>query len=200
MKKLNKIMMCSAAALMLSSTANATNNVIHFYGQVSPETCTVSVNGSPDSSAQNVRNVVLKTAALADFKAAPDDTNTVANRTAQPKEFTISLTGCAAKSSDINYSTFFSPLNASSVTTAGNLANDATTGAATGIELQLLRPDGVTPINFSIGNGNYDEEDLRLQQGSTEASATYTVRYISTGTNGTAGNIMSMMAYAVRYD
>ncbi|TGD89600.1 type 1 fimbrial protein, partial [Salmonella enterica subsp. enterica serovar Poona] len=76
------------------------------------------------------------------------------------------------------------------VTSNGNLGN---TGSAKNVEVQLLDTSG-EPINLT--GGFTGDGDLQLEPNASEASATYTARYYSTG-KAEAGTVAATLQYAV---
>lgn len=78
------------------------------------------------------------------------------------------------------------------VTSNGNLGN---TGSAKNVEVQLLDTSG-EPINLT--GGFTGDGDLQLEPNASEASATYTARYYSTG-KAEAGTVAATLQYAVSY-
>lgn len=164
------------ASALFSTNALASDNTITFMGEVSDETCSISVNGSDASP------VVL----------LPTVTATVlnANQVAGATPFDIGVTGCTGSASGVQISTVFVGNNISSAT--GNLAS---TGSATDVEIQILDTSGdeVDFRNAFIGTG-----DLSLQANQTSSSATYKAQYFTGGT-ATTGTVLASMQYAVSY-
>lgn len=113
------------------SFAAASQNTITFKGQVSDQTCQVSVNGNSGSPI-----VVLPTVASSDLDTA--------GKFAGETPFTIAVTGCTAPTTgDLNIKTTF--LGAD-VNAGGNLGN---TGTAQNVAIQLLDATGGNPIALS---------------------------------------------------
>ncbi|EEI7451994.1 type 1 fimbrial protein, partial [Salmonella enterica subsp. enterica serovar 4,[5],12:i:-] len=111
-------------------------------------------------------------------------------KTAGPITFDIGLSGCTgSQDKTTKISTVFV---GNQVTSNGNLGN---TGSAKNVEVQLLDTSG-EPINLT--GGFTGDGDLQLEPNASEASATYTARYYSTG-KAEAGTVAATLQYAVSY-
>lgn len=187
MNKLNKIMLCSAA-LMLCSTASA-SNTIDFKGEVAPETCTVKIDGKDGGL------IVLPTVSLKAFQVGTPPAISV-GKTVERKEFNVQLSDCPTQTSARTLKTRFVPNGG--VSSRGHLGNLAPANKAEGVEIQLVAPNG-TPINFAP-TGEYVGNDLIIAANETTASATYGVEYVATATSVTTGSISSSLQYAIKYN
>lgn len=155
----------------------ASQNTITFKGQVSDQTCQVSINGNSGSPI-----VVLPTVAAADLATA--------GQFAGETPFTIAVTGCTAPTvGDLNIKTTF--LGAD-VNAGGNMSN---TGTAKNVAIQLLDASGGNPISLS---GMTSVSGLVLKKDETAASHDFAARYISTGA-ATAGTVSASAQYALDY-
>lgn len=166
-----------AAACALPALAQA-NNTIRFVGEVTAQTCSVSVNGLQANPV-----VLLPSVAVAQL-----------NRTGNAGEtpFTISVQGCtASEENPIAVSTVFV---AADMTTAGNIAN--TTGTANNVELQLLNSANGTPVNLRTTSS---VPLATLTAGSTTAEHQYAVRYFTPSNNATAGSVGGSLQYSLAY-
>lgn len=155
----------------------ASQNTITFKGQVSDQTCQVSVNGNSSSPI-----VLLPTVASNELASA--------NATAGETLFTIDLSGCTAPASDLAIKTSFLGAN---VTAAGNLGN---AGTATNVAIQLLDGAGGTAVSL---NGITSVAGLTLKTGETTASHDFAVRYISETGSATPGTVSATAQYALDY-
>ncbi|EBS6871657.1 type 1 fimbrial protein [Salmonella enterica] len=174
---MKKYLAMITGSLLVSSSAMAvSDNTITFQGEVTDETCSVVINGN---KAKPV--VLLPTVSTKEL--------TDQGKTAGPITFDIGLSGCTPMGKTTKISTVFV---GNQVTSNGNLGN---TGSAKNVEVQLLDTSGI-PINLTggfTGNG-----DLQLEANASEASATYTAQYYSTGT-AEAGTVAATLQYAVSY-
>lgn len=130
-------------ALLLAQIAYADSaNTITFKGEVTEQTCEVTVNGV------NARPVVLlPSVAKSDLAAAASSAGLTT--------FTLGVTGCTVDSNALDIKTVFV---ANNMTERGNLAN---TGTAQNVELQLLTDSaGTTPIDLRTGT-QLQESPLR---------------------------------------
>lgn len=173
---MNKKIIAMGIIIGLSSTASAfAANTITFQGEVTDQTCAVTVNGNAVSPV-----VLLPTVSVADFTSSP---------TAGATTFEVGVSGCAVETADRTISTVFV---GNQVTSSGNLGN---TGTATNVDIQILNTTGAV-IDFTsnfTGTG-----DLTLTAGETSASAEYTAQYYATGTP-TVGDVTASLQYAVTY-
>jgi len=159
----------------VTSAFAASDNTITFQGEVTDQTCAVTVNGNDVSPV-----VLLPTVSTSDFSSST---------TAGATTFEVGVSGCATETADRTLSTVFI---GNQITTSGNLGN---TGTAKNVEIQILDKARAV-IDFTsnfTGNG-----DLMLTAGETSASAGYTAQYYTTGTP-TVGDVSASLQYAVSY-
>ncbi|MDG1640320.1 type 1 fimbrial protein [Klebsiella huaxiensis] len=174
---MNRALITAAlASAIFSGNALAANNTITFMGEVTDETCSVSVNGT------DVAPIVL-------LPTVPASALAASAATAGQTTFDVGVSGCTGSAAGVNISTVFVGNN---VSATGNLAN---TGSAGNVEVQILDTAN-TDIDFSsVFNG---AGDLSLAANETEKTATYTAQYYATGA-ATAGTVQSSLQYAVSY-
>ncbi|WP_174848103.1 fimbrial protein [Yersinia artesiana] len=175
---MNKITL--AMALFAASTTvamAASNNTITFQGEVTAQTCSVTVNGL-DANPM----VLLPTVSSGDLNAS--------GKTAGKTTFTLGVSGCATGASDIDIKTVFV---GNQVTTAGNLKN---TGTAANVELQLLK-DATTTTGIDLNSG-VAQDGIVLKAGDTSAEHDFAVQYFATGQAG-PGSVIASVQYAVSY-
>ena len=170
-------------ALILAFTAvpaltfAAGQNTITFTGQVSDQTCAVSVNGNAANPV-----ILMPTVSAAALTAV--------GSTAGETPFTISVSGCTAPASNLAIKTAFLGNN---VTSAGNLAN---AGTASSVQVQLLGAAGGSAV---VLNGITSVSGLTLNSGATSASHDFAVRYISEAGAAKAGTVSATAQYALDY-
>ncbi|MEM5328216.1 fimbrial protein [Paraburkholderia sp. JHI2823] len=175
----------AAIALVAATTAPAmafaaSANTINFQGEVTTQTCAVTVNGNAANP-----TVLLPTVSTASLAATGSN--------AGMTTFTIGVTGCTAQASATPIKTVFV---GNQVDGNGNLGN---TGTATNVALQLLDPTATsTPFNLSGATG-YAAAGLNLAAGATAATHDFAVRYYSATGNATAGSVLGSVQYAVSY-
>jgi major type 1 subunit fimbrin (pilin) len=172
-----------ALAIAIAPTfafAQASNNTINFQGEVTDQTCQVTINGNAANP-----TVLLPTVPSSQLASAGDTTGETS--------FQIAVSGCSPMSADQSIKTVFV---GNQVTAAGNLGN---TGTATNVALQLFDPAASSsPFNLSSVSG-YAAPGLKLLQGATSASYNYGVRYISETGSATPGSVLGSVQYAVSY-
>ena len=159
----------------------AAPNTINFQGEVTSQTCQVTVNGNPGDP-----TVLLPT--------VPATALSAANSTAGATTFTVAVSGCVApfETTQPIDTVFVGNL----VTTAGNLGN---TGTATNVALQLLDPAAPgSPFDLSAAGGVH-APGLVVQDGETTASHDFAVRYISESGGATAGSVLGSVQYSISY-
>ncbi len=183
MFKMKKSMISVATSLGLSSVvllASASafaNNTITFNGEVTDQTCSVTVNGNASNPV-----VLLETVSAAMLKEA--------GSTAGAKTFSVGITGCTAPQAKIDVTTVFV---ANGVTDKGNLLN---TGDAKNVALQIMDTEGKA-VNLS---SPAELSGLVLEVGSTSASTEFGVAYISENGGATPGSVTGALQYAVVYN
>jgi len=183
MKKMTFLSASVVSVLFASQAFAASDNTITFQGEVTAETCSVTVNGNTAKPL-----VLLPTVNVSALAAS--------GQSAGETTFDIGVTGCSGNANaETTVSTVFAGNN---ISTAGNLSNlAATTDAAKNVEIQILDTKGAV-IDFNKGSFN-GAGDLKLAAGAKEASATYTAQYYATGVS-TAGAVEATMQYAVSYN
>lgn len=178
----NKMKLCflslAISTSLVSSIVNAaSDNTINFQGEVTDQTCSVTVNGNTSAPV-----VLMPTVSTADLAAS--------GSTAGQTTFTMGLTGCTANTSaSTTVSTVFV---GNDVTSAGNLGN---TGTASNVDVQILDTSGSA---IDLTDGYTASGDLTLATNATESSADYTAQYYATGT-ATSGTVAASLQYAVTY-
>jgi major type 1 subunit fimbrin (pilin) len=179
MKK-SLVALALAAAPFLALAAGP--NTINFQGEVTDQTCQVTVNGNPASP-----TVLLP--------SVPASALMAAGNTAGQTTFTVAVSDCMAPVSTTQaISTVFV---GNQVTAAGNLGN---TGTATNVALQLLDPVSPSvPFNLSAAGGVM-VPGLVLADGATSASHDFAVQYITEQGGATPGSVLGSVQYSVAYE
>jgi len=181
MKKLAFVSASVMSVLFASQAFAFSDNTVTFQGEVTSETCSVTINGN------SAKPIVLLPTVNASALAA-------AGSTAGQATFDIGVTGCTGNATAAT--TINSVFTGNSVSTAGNLSNVASTDAATNVEVQIL-DTASKAIDFT--SGFTGAGDLTLAAGAKSATATYTAQYYATG-EATAGAVEATMQYAVSYN
>lgn len=168
--------------LSASSVYAAQQNSIRFKGEVSAQTCNVSINDSTLAAPV----VLLNTAKITDLSTA--------GKTSTPTKFSMKLTGCtdpqtAAQDIKMQFAS-------SNVDASGNLKNTAISSPASHVAIQLLDPDN-NVINLTSGEAF--AKAFTLNSGETSGEAQYTAQYIATGGAATAGNVEATVQYSISY-
>ena len=178
MKKI--VLVAAVASALLASQAFA--GKVTFQGQVTAQTCNMTINGN------NIGSVALNPAKVADLAAA--------GSSAGETPFTIKLSGCTAPAAPMKFTTV---LSGHSVTPEGNLGNVATASPAGAVAIQILEP-GASKTAADLSGGGYKGKDhLTLAAGATEASAEYTARYYSAAGSATPGAVEAVMEYTFQH-
>jgi len=179
MFKNTNFMMYMIMGMFSANVFAASNNTISFQGEVTDQTCTLTVNGN-----ENAPIILLPTVTVSSLAKSGD----VAGATT----FEMGVTGCSAtENSSKSLSTVF-------IGNLVDLANEGTlgnSGTAENVNIQIL--DGESkPIDLS--SIYTAEQDLKLADDETSAKSMYTAQYFSTGT-ATAGTVAASLQYAVTY-
>jgi len=174
MKKIAFLLMAAPSLVF------AAGNTISFRGQVSDQTCQISVDGA--SSALVLLPTVAKSVLSSDGKVAGET------------PFTVSVSGCSASSStSVPVKTTFA---VSSSTSGGNIVN---VGSATNVSLQLLDKSGGNAVRL-VGGAPSSVSGLVLPSGSGgTASQVFAVRYVAEGGAATAGSVIGSVQYSLDY-
>lgn len=169
------ILAVSVSALPVLAQAN---NTIRFLGEVTSQTCSVSINGI-------AANPVILMPSV-----AATQLNQAGNAGETP--FTIAVQGCtASEENPISVSTVFF---ANDMTAAGNIANS--TGTARNVELQLLNAVNGTPVNLRT---TASVPTVTLAPGSTTAEHQFAIRYFTPSNNATVGSVVGSIQYSLTY-
>ncbi|CNH27869.1 fimbrial protein [Yersinia pekkanenii] len=175
---MNKITL-AIALFAASTTASmaASNNTITFQGEVTAQTCSVTVNGLEANPI-----VLLPTVSSGDLNTS--------GKTAGKTTFTLGVSGCTADATDIDIKTNFV---GNQVSASGNLKN---TGTAANVELQLLK-DATTTTGIDLNSG-LAQDGIVLEAGQTSAEHYFAVQYFATG-QAAPGSVNASVQYSVSY-
>jgi major type 1 subunit fimbrin (pilin) len=158
----------------------ASANTINFQGEVTDQTCSVTINGNEANP-----TVLLPT--------VPSSSLIAAGATAGLTTFTVGVSGCTPMAQSQAIKTVFV---GNQVTSGGNLGN---TGTATNVALQLLDPQSPSsPFDLSSVSG-YAADGLTLAADTSSASYDYAVQYITETGGATAGSVLGSVQYALSY-
>lgn len=172
----------SLTVLSANSVYAAQQNSIRFKGEVTAQTCNVSINDSTSAAP-----VVLLQAAKVSELSTTGNTST-------PTTFSMKLTGCTdPKTADQDIKMHFASSN---VDASGNLKNIATSSPASNVAIQLLDPDNNV---MDLRSGEAFAKAFSLKPGETSGEAQYTARYIATGGAATAGKVEATVQYSISY-
>ena len=176
---ITRTFIASGIAMVLTQPAFADSaNTITFKGEVTEQTCEVTVNGV------NARPVVLLPSVAKSELAA-------AASSAGLTTFTLGVTGCTTDTDALDIKTVFI---ANNMTDRGNLAN---TGSAQNVELQLMTDSaGTTAIDLRDAQ---PVGGISVAAGQTSGEHDYAVQYFSPAGGATAGTVVSAVQYAITY-
>ncbi|ELW7422641.1 fimbrial protein [Salmonella enterica] len=196
----NKIILAMAAAgMMCASSAFAEDSgsgTINFTGSVIDAPCSVSTDS------QNI-NVILGQVSKNRLKSESDSSD--------PQKITISLLNCSfeppvnnsglQETSSTNYSkvavAFTAPGSlAPAALKNGEIANTAPSGA-TNVVIQLLKSDGVSPVDLSKTELTQDDA-TQLNTASETNDLIFYARMLATGV-ATPGAVSANVTYKLKY-
>lgn len=174
---MKKLILASLICLPFACLADS-DNTIRFQGEVTAQTCSVTVNGA------SANPVVL-------LPSVPAEALKASGTRAGLTKFTIALTGCTAPSgSQQSVGTVFV---ATQPTANGRISN---TGSAGDVSLELVDPSTPsTPLDMT---GTKPSPGLVIKDGAKDASYDFGVQYYSEGV-ATAGSVLGSVQYAVAY-
>ncbi|WP_256233603.1 MULTISPECIES: fimbrial protein [unclassified Pseudomonas] len=158
----------------------AAADTITFQGEVTDQTCTVTINGT-----QGNATVLLP--------VVPASSLAAANSTTGVTPFTLGVTGCSTTGAQSVKARFLGH----NVDGDGNLSNIATASPATNVALQLLESSGGAVIDLS--GGVVSAATGISLGGATSGSHDYAVQYVSVLGGATAGAVTGVTEYTVTY-
>ncbi|RMH90931.1 type 1 fimbrial protein [Lysobacter pythonis] len=171
------------AALLLATVpvaASAADGTITFTGKITDKTCTIS------TASKNLA-VALPTVSKTTLNAA--------GKTAGRTPFSLKLTGCTASSSVAAY---FEPGDGVDITT-GRLKNQATSSAASNVQIQLLGANSMPLLVKAAGaDGVQGNSQWVVVDSSNNATLDYYAEYYATNST-TAGEVKGSVAYTITY-
>ncbi|WP_312311618.1 fimbrial protein [Atlantibacter sp.] len=165
----------TAGTSALAASSTVSGGTIHFIGSVADAACSVS----PDSE----HGLVLLDQVTLDSLGTTKGT-----ASGQAKPFYITLEDCdvtTIKNAAVTFN------GQSSADQAGALANNAGSGAATGVALQIYGPDG-KPLNLGTASTTQT-----LSSGTNKIPMS--VDYISTSDAPTSGAVESVATFEITY-
>lgn len=175
---MNKYLVVVACFVFVNAAYSDSGSTIHFQGEVTDETCTISVDGNSTSS------IVLLPAVSAASLANSGDT-------AGETPFTVGVHNCSGTSGkDLNIKTIFLAHNITRNNRIGN------TGSAKNVSLEIVKPEASKDVIDVTGNRG--TEGLVLKANEKSASHGFAVRYKSDG-KATAGTVLGSVQYSISY-
>ncbi|WP_392566612.1 fimbrial protein [Utexia brackfieldae] len=175
MKKLLSTAILAASVLPAFAFA-VQSNTVTFKGEVSSQTCDVSINGVKETPV-----ILLPTVAATQLATK--------GSTAAETNFTIDISGCNQTLTKAK--AIFAGNN---VTTTGNLGN---TGTATKVSIQVKDGVGNSVLNF---NGTDTVSGITAISTSGTASLPFSASYFAEDAGVTAGTVVASAQYAISYE
>jgi major type 1 subunit fimbrin (pilin) len=173
-----------AAAAVASFGAQAADGTITFNGTVTDTTCSVSAGGSANGD----KTVTLPTVSKASLSAAGMTAGVSA-----PADLKFTLSGCTGSATKVVARFEAGPTVDA---TSGRLVNQASTGGATNVQVELLNKDQ-QPINVTTNSNNDVVTNGAAIAGGT-ANMNYYGRYYATGVAG-PGTVTTSVQYTLQY-
>lgn len=178
MKNLSFVTVSVLGVLNTATALASSHNTISFQGEVTEQTCSLTVNGNKSAPI-----ILLPTVAATSLAASGD----VAGATT----FGMGITGCTSATSSTTISSVFIG-NLVDSNNAGTLGNS---GTAKNVNIQILDSSGK---DIDLSSTYTASGDLTLASGDTAATSTYTAQYYATG-KATAGTVAASLQYAISY-
>ncbi|MBL5829854.1 fimbrial protein [Serratia fonticola] len=182
---MKKILLSAIATVVLSSgIAQAANTgTISFNGELTANTCDVSVDGKGADA-----TVILPTVSIQQLASA--------TRTAGDTGFVMALTNCAGPT--LNTASAFFQAGASVDAVTGRLLN-MTTGGAEHVSLQLLDGSSVgSAAVIKVGSQAQVADTIYQDVSGGSATLPYIVRYYAEAPTS-AGIVTSNVVYSIQY-
>ncbi len=169
-----------AVVAIAPQAARATDGTINFTGAVTAKTCTVKVNGGSASPAA----VTLPTVSTSSLNAV--------GATAGQTQFSINLSACSTATTAATYFEAGPTVNSN-----GRLNNTAGTGAATGVDLQLVNSDNSL---ITVGSAAPTTGAGVATITGSAATLNYFARYYATTATVGAGTVTSSVNFSMIYN
>ncbi|MGD8234010.1 fimbrial protein [Vibrio sp. TRT 1302] len=182
--------------MLLASTASqAADGQITFNGKIAAGSCKVDGAATGGGSVDKNLNMTMPSISSSAIGTA------VGSR-AGMTAFTISLSDCKGQSATVAEQMRVTFAGQGDPSNAYVLKNTATTGAATGVGIQLLKADGTSVIDINGGSNKSDETTLPL---SGDAGQSYILNFNAayvnvSGSAPTAGVVTATATYAIEYN
>ncbi|MFM0179095.1 fimbrial protein [Paraburkholderia aspalathi] len=171
-----------------SLNASAADGSFIINGTVTASTC--SINGTANGTAYS-KNITLPTVAATALSSAGATAGP-----SQASDIQINLTGCSAQTTKA-VATWENGAAVDQAT--GNLVNQASTGAAGNVEVQLLNA-AMQPIDIrSNTNNTLANNGVTVTGGNTTAPLQYYAQYIANGGAASAGAVKATAAFTMSY-
>ncbi|MGF1777062.1 fimbrial protein [Vibrio nomapromontoriensis] len=184
----------TSSILLASAGTFAADGTITFNGKVTAASCTVTGGATGGGNASTSLNVTMPSITTGSIGTTKDD---LAGMTA----FTITLTDCKSQSTTaekmrVAFSGTGDPAN------QYVLKNTASTGAASGVGIQLLKEDGTSIIDINGGSNKADETPLPISTATAESYIlNFNAAYVNvSGSAPTAGTVTSVANYTIEYN
>ena len=172
------LIILGAALAGVVSQAYAYDGTLTINGNVSVESCTISVAGGSSNGSITLPTVSTKALALTAATAGTTD-------------FSISLSACSGSATQAAvWFEYDSNINA-----AGRLIN---TGTARNVDVALYNLSSTTPITIGQTNGAFGSSGAAFPISSGTSTLHYQAKYYATGV-AVAGTVTASVYYTVQY-
>jgi major type 1 subunit fimbrin (pilin) len=174
---------------LASFGAHAADGSFTINGTVTASTC--SINSTPAGTTYS-KTITLPTVAASALSSAGATAGV-----SQAADIQINLTGCSAQTTKA-VATWEngSPVDQ----TTGNLMNQASTGAAGNVEVQLLNA-AMQPIDIRSNSNNTlaNNNGVTVTAGNTTAPLQYYAQYVANGGAASAGAVKATASFTMSY-
>ncbi|WP_454721333.1 MULTISPECIES: fimbrial protein [Cupriavidus] len=180
-KNIIRALLASAALTVVATGAQASDGTINFTGEVTAQTCRISVNGTETPAAATVVLPAVSAGTLGDADAMAGLTR-----------FVVGLKDCTGPATSA--SAFFEA-GPGVDTDRGTLTNIASSNAAGNVELVLL--DAGTGRSIQIGSNQ--DSTIRHELSGGAVDLPYIVAYRAVGGEVAPGAVTGQVTYSIDY-
>lgn len=177
-----------SSALMFVVAPVYADNKIYISGELTNQTCILSVDGSANGNPI----VNLEPVHASNLK----DAGSTAGRT----EFTLSVSGCIPSDDAMAFIVNLQPYHLTGPKNdLGYQSTIGNVGSAKNVDLHILHPDFGRPIYYDGPNLSANAGVIFVRPGETAGKTNYSVEYVSHQGGATPGTVIGAVQYSLQY-